>query len=65
MTVQLAAFIGGLVGCASAYALFRKHLANVKADRCRDAFEDGWSQGYEVGLRAERPKRTRKRKDEL
>lgn len=65
MTIQLAAFIGGAVGFATAYAILKTHIANVRAEDHQDAYENGWANGYEVGVRQARPKRTRKTKADL
>lgn len=62
MTIQVAAFIGLVAGCVMAYVLLRSHIANLKEAHYQDAYESGWANGYEVGVRQARPKRTRKPK---
>lgn len=62
---QFAGFIGALIGFITAYAILKTHIANVKEESYQDAYESGWANGYEVGVRQARPKRTRKPKSDL
>lgn len=60
MTAEHAGYIGAFLGMAFSYALLRGYIAHVKTERQQDAYEEGWAQGYEIGLQAGKPKRVRK-----
>lgn len=57
--------IAGVVGSAAGVLIAKLYLASAAQDKATDAYEEGWSHGYDVGLQASRPKRTRKPKAEL
>lgn len=60
MSVELVGIVGALAGMLVSYAILRTHISNVRADNCQDAYEKGWSEGYEIGLQASKPKRVKK-----
>lgn len=54
--------IAGVVGSAVGVIIAKLYLASAAQDKATDAYEEGWSHGYDVGLGAGRTKRTRKPK---
>jgi hypothetical protein len=54
--------IAGLVGAAVGVIVAKLAIASAEGEKATDAYEEGWSHGYDVGLQANRPKRTRKPK---
>lgn len=59
MTTTLAVVCGALIGMAITFAFMRAYCENVANERHLDAYEEGWSNGYDIGLRAPRPKRVK------
>lgn len=57
--------IAGVVGSAAGVLIAKLYIASVIKDKHTDSYEEGWSHGYDVGLQANRPKRTRKPKTDL
>lgn len=59
MDTTLAVVCGALIGAAITFALMRTYCQNVAHDRHLDAYEEGWTNGYDVGVKAPRPKRVK------
>lgn len=59
MSVELVGIVGALAGMLVSYAILRTHISNVRADNCQDAYEKGWSEGYDVGYNQSKPTKTR------
>lgn len=54
--------IAGIVGAAVGVVVAKLYVASAEGEKHTDAYEEGWSHGYDVGLQANRPKRVRKPK---
>lgn len=51
--------IAGVVGSAAGVLIAKLYLVSAAQDKATDAYEEGWSHGYDVGLKAPRPKRVK------
>lgn len=56
------AFVAGLCGAIVGLVVAKLYVAKHRDDGRQDAYESGWNDGYDIGLQANRPKRTRTRK---
>ena len=52
--------MAGAVGLAAGVWLAKLYLTTKLEDNATDAYEEGWADGYQVGLNAPRPKRVKK-----
>lgn len=51
--------IAGVVGLAAGVLIAKLYIDSVSKERHTDAYEEGWSHGYDIGLKAPRPKRVK------
>lgn len=54
------ALLSAIAGGITSFLLHRLYDAKQEERKYTDAYEEGWSNGYDVGLRAPRPKRAKK-----
>lgn len=52
--------IAGVIGAAVGVWLAKLYLTTKLEDNATDAYEEGWADGYQVGVNAPRPKRVKK-----
>lgn len=59
------AFVAGLCGAIVGLVVAKLYVVKYQEDGRTEAYEEGWSNGYDIGLQANRPKRTRTRKADV
>lgn len=54
------ALVAGLCGAVVGLAVAKLYITKHQNDGRTDAYESGWNDGYDVGMKTYRPKRVKK-----